>query len=65
MTKWWRGCKMDSDLGFERDDKADYELAKHEICNMLDDPGWGWLRSQINDQRLTWPDIMDLVEAHR
>lgn len=55
---------MDSDLGFERNDAADYEIAKQRVANMMDDPGWQWLRSQINDQRLCWSEIMDLVAAH-
>jgi hypothetical protein len=42
----------------------EYEQAKLQVVALLDDPAWHWLAAQINDQRLTWPEVFDLVAAN-
>ncbi len=50
---------------WEPDDatEEEYEIAKQKVANLLDDPAWQWLKSRIFDERLSWPQIFDLVAA--
>lgn len=38
-----------------------YEVACQKVANLLDDPGWFWLKWRIADENLSWPKIMDIV----
>ncbi len=52
---------MRDELGFEPDDLDKYEIAKQRVANFTDDPAWNWLAPAIDEGKLSWSAIFDLV----
>ena len=56
---------MNYKIEFIPDEPIDeWEFACRKVANLLDNPEWKWLGKQINDQRLSWPSIMELVAKY-
>ena len=66
LRKLPTGCIVDNmrlDIGFTPEvSDEEWEAACQRVANLCDE--WQWLGPKKNDERLTWPDIMELVAAN-